>query len=240
MPITEEPENMLKLISKRSRKHGPPIPLHRKRLRALCKLYKELTGATKFRKREMLHYFCKITDLGVTSLHDMIAIKYQAYGDDDYKSPAKRICALLGVSPEDFFGMPDNLEWFYDFNFESIPVPPFDIDYKDIVRLALKKLKKHDNVDGLMEKVIKLRHGIDCTRAHSLDEIGKILTSVRTGKPVSRQRINQIEAKALKILRDAINAILKEPIINNKINEIEEPHSENLEELFKKISTTAA
>jgi RNA polymerase primary sigma factor len=45
------------------------------------------------------------------------------------------------------------------------------------------------------EKVIRLRFGIGCEREHTLEEIGQELD-------VTRERIRQIEAKALGHLRD--------------------------------------
>ena len=44
------------------------------------------------------------------------------------------------------------------------------------------------------EKVIRLRYGIDDGRNHTLEEVGKEFN-------VTRERIRQIEAKALKKLR---------------------------------------
>ena len=61
-------------------------------------------------------------------------------------------------------------------------------DLKDRVREVLKTLTPRE------EKVLKMRFGIDMSTDHTLEEVGKQFD-------VTRERIRQIEAKALRKLR---------------------------------------
>jgi len=193
----------------KSRKHGPRVPLNAVLLRRLRRLYKELNGGKKpSSQREMLHYFCEITGLGITSLHEMLYISYQAYGEEDFKTPARRIAELLGESPEDVFGIPNNLEPIYNFDFTSIPMPPncINLDSQEIVRTALTRLKRQTTGTNMVAVMTK-RHGLDGGREHTLEEIGAIL---RPDKPLTRERVRQIEEKAIIQLRQIIRNLIQD------------------------------
>ena len=65
--------------------------------------------------------------------------------------------------------------------------------------MAQEKLKRQlisvlDTLTPREEKVIRLRYGIDDSRPRTLEEVGKEFN-------VTRERIRQIEAKALRKLR---------------------------------------
>jgi Sigma-70, region 4 len=51
------------------------------------------------------------------------------------------------------------------------------------------------------EKVITLRFGLDGGGEHTLEEVGLMMIGPQSGKPTARERIRQIETKALRKLR---------------------------------------
>lgn len=68
------------------------------------------------------------------------------------------------------------------------------------------QLKKNlaDVMDTLPDRerqVLELRFGLKDGISRTLEEVGKIVGSKRTGEPVNSERIRQIEAKALRLLR---------------------------------------
>src|SRR5574344_1583482 len=74
---------------------------------------------------------------------------------------------------------------------DNVPVPA------DAAAFTLLREQLREVLDTLTEreqKVLKLRFGLDDRRARTLEEVGKVFN-------VTRERIRQIEAKALRKLR---------------------------------------
>ena len=76
----------------------------------------------------------------------------------------------------------------------------------DIEKMASQMTEIKDKIDEVLkeltdreERVLRLRYGLDDGRTHTLEEVGKEFN-------VTRERIRQIEAKALKKLRHPTRA----------------------------------
>ena len=80
-------------------------------------------------------------------------------------------------------------------------------DLKERVRQVLKTLTPRE------EKVLKMRFGIDVASEHTLEEVGKDFS-------VTRERIRQIEVKALRKLRHPSRAKLLETFFDKELNPI--------------------
>ncbi len=83
-------------------------------------------------------------------------------------------------------------------------------DLKEKIREILKTLTPRE------EKVLKMRFGIDVASEHTLEEVGKDFS-------VTRERIRQIEVKALKKLRH--------PSRSKKLSSFFDREIQNLEDL---------
>ncbi|MCL4379979.1 sigma-70 family RNA polymerase sigma factor, partial [Candidatus Dependentiae bacterium] len=80
-------------------------------------------------------------------------------------------------------------------------------DLKERVREVLKTLTPRE------EKVLKMRFGIDVASEHTLEEVGKDFS-------VTRERIRQIEVKALRKLRHPSRAKKLESFFDKKFETI--------------------
>jgi RNA polymerase primary sigma factor len=90
-------------------------------------------------------------------------------------------------------------------------------DLKERVRELLKTLTPRE------EKVIKMRFGIDVASEHTLEEVGKDFS-------VTRERIRQIEVKALRKLRHPSRSKKLRTFFDKELQEIEDGYEENLAE----------
>jgi RNA polymerase primary sigma factor len=88
-------------------------------------------------------------------------------------------------------------------------------DLKERVRELLKTLTPRE------EKVIKMRFGIDVASEHTLEEVGKDFS-------VTRERIRQIEVKALRKLRHPSRSKKLRTFFDKELQEIEDGYEENL------------
>lgn len=91
-------------------------------------------------------------------------------------------------------------------------------DLKERVRELLKTLTPRE------EKVIKMRFGIDVASEHTLEEVGKDFS-------VTRERIRQIEVKALRKLRHPSRSKKLRTFFDKELQEIEDGYEENLAEM---------
>jgi RNA polymerase primary sigma factor len=82
-------------------------------------------------------------------------------------------------------------------------------DLKERVREVLKTLTPRE------EKVLKMRFGIDVASEHTLEEVGKDFS-------VTRERIRQIEVKALRKLRHPSRSKKLRTFFDKEVNEIDE------------------
>lgn len=71
----------------------------------------------------------------------------------------------------------------------------------DLIQSALKKIERKNK---RMALILRLRNGIDCSHAHTLDEVGQILG-------VTRERVRQIEKKGQESLQKILEQTLKNP-----------------------------
>ena len=82
-------------------------------------------------------------------------------------------------------------------DFENVVKSNEDLVVQDVVDNALKKeiSLQLDTLDEREKTILKMRMGIDCDHAMTLEEIGNIIN-------LSRERVRQIEAKALRKMRN--------------------------------------
>lgn len=90
-------------------------------------------------------------------------------------------------------------------------------DLKERVREVLKTLTPRE------EKVLKMRFGIDVASEHTLEEVGKDFS-------VTRERIRQIEVKALRKLRHPSRSKKLQTFFEKEILLPEEPDDENIDD----------
>ena len=81
-----------------------------------------------------------------------------------------------------------------DFIADDETVSPFESAAQDSLKICMMKMLKEE-LTPREEKVIKLRYGVEDDRVRTLDEVGKIMG-------ITRERVRQIEAKALRKLRN--------------------------------------
>ncbi len=96
-------------------------------------------------------------------------------------------------------------------------------DLKERVRELLKTLTPRE------EKVIKMRFGIDVASEHTLEEVGKDFS-------VTRERIRQIEVKALRKLRHPSRSKKLRTFFDKELQELEE--EDGYEEILAEIDET--
>lgn len=104
----------------------------------------------------------------------------------------------------------DNENTFGDFIEDKSSVSPFqsaiEKDLKKITRKLLGELSLRE------ERVLRMRFGIDMNRDHTLEEVGDQFD-------VTRERVRQIEAKALRKLRHPIRSSYLKDYIKNDTDE---------------------
>jgi len=115
---------------------------------------------------------------------------------DEMEIPVERVREILKISQEPVsletpIGEEEDSHLGDFIQDENVPVPA------DAAAFTLLKEQLHEVLDTLTDreqKVLKLRFGLDDGRARTLEEVGKEFN-------VTRERIRQIEAKALRKLR---------------------------------------
>lgn len=107
--------------------------------------------------------------------------------------------ALDPLSLEKPIGEEDDNSHVGDFIEDKDNASPLDYANDEMLKDALKRVLSE--LTDREERVIRLRYGIDDGRTHTLEEVGKEFG-------VTRERIRQIEAKAIKKLRHPSRAKL--------------------------------
>ena len=104
----------------------------------------------------------------------------------------------------------DNENTFGDFIEDKSSISPFqsaiEKDLKKITRKLLSELSLRE------ERVLRMRFGIDMNRDHTLEEVGDQFD-------VTRERVRQIEAKALRKLRHPIRSSYLKDYIKSETDE---------------------
>ncbi len=85
-------------------------------------------------------------------------------------------------------------------DFDYLPgMAPVDISAREVlINQFLETIKP---LSGREKEVLRRRFGIDTGHAETLEEVGRELGMQERGKPLSKERIRQIEEGALKKLR---------------------------------------
>jgi hypothetical protein len=158
-------------------------------MRCLIKTSTMFQGHAPKNERQLVNSLSAIVDLSIGTIYEMIKPDFQAFGISEYKPSVKKLCEFLGENPEDLFGLPDGVRQSKR-NIEKVQDVFIESD-SDRAYLLIAELRK---IDRRSATIIILRFGLDGHPAHTLEEIGHIFH-------VTRERIRQIEARALRLLR---------------------------------------
>lgn len=163
--------------------------------------------------------FCRLNNIMkyVSTIGAIINMKSSPLqSDGEFRKCIIKVADLLGCDPLDLF-TDTQMHTVLKSNKRSIQVNEaemrFMLENKNET-LLLEDLVSHDERNKTIEKalgnltereakVIKLRFGFEDGNEHTLDEVGVAIG--KDGSPVSRERVRQIEAKALRKLRHPIN-----------------------------------
>lgn len=156
---------------------------------------------------------CDEIQVSMGYLYDIKALRTNPLRNDgEYRATAERIAKYFRLTPDILFPdeiysmtFPPKLEkaipasriaCFVSSNATVRALPPHELAEASEMKSVLKKLL--GNLTPREQRVLQMRFGLDGDNEHTLDDVAQDLD-------VSRERIRQIEAKALRKLRHPRN-----------------------------------
>jgi DNA-directed RNA polymerase sigma subunit (sigma70/sigma32) len=160
----------------------------------------------------------ELAEVGIEKLRSLEKLNYDIGRDS--RQIADRIALALDIAPEDV--MPDELR---GRQFQSVFVRTSDMDLKQLPQpVEPKRLQFVGDVENLKERIqqllytltyrereiLKLRFGLnEEQQSYTIEEVGRIFK-------VTRERVRQVEAKAIRKLQHPVRAAKLEPFLDQR------------------------